>query len=53
MRIISCYHGTHCAETDKPIAGLLTDLCGSGIKGGTIVGATDEYGYAAVESGNR
>jgi hypothetical protein len=24
-------------------------LAGGGIKGGTIVGATDEYGYAAVE----
>ena len=83
-------HGMHCAETDKPIAGLLTDLksrglldstlviwhgefgrmpisqkmngrdhnpagfsvwlAGGGVKGGTIVGATDEYGYAAVES---
>lgn len=82
-------HGQHCAETDKPIAGLLTDLkargmldstlviwhgefgrmpisqkstgrdhnplgfsvwlAGGGIKGGTIVGATDEYGYKAVE----
>jgi hypothetical protein len=83
-------HGMHCAETDKPIAGLMTDLksrglldstlilwhgefgrmpisqkmngrdhnpygfsvwlAGGGIKGGTIVGATDEYGYAAVEN---
>ena len=83
-------HGMHCAETDKPIAGLLTDLksrglldstlviwhgefgrmpisqrmngrdhnplgfsvwmAGGGIKGGTVLGATDEYGYAAVES---
>ena len=82
-------HGLHCAETDKPIAGLLTDLqsrglldstlmiwhgefgrmpisqkmngrdhnpygfsvwmAGAGVKGGTVVGATDEYGYAAVE----
>jgi uncharacterized protein (DUF1501 family) len=80
----------HCAETDKPIAGLMTDLksrglldstliiwhgefgrmpisqkmngrdhnpygfsvwlAGGGIKGGTTVGATDEYGYAAVEN---
>ena len=24
-------------------------LAGGGIKGGTIVGATDEFGYAAVE----
>ncbi len=83
-------HGMHCAETDKPIAGLLTDLksrglldstlviwhgefgrmpisqrmngrdhnpygfsvwmAGGGIRGGTIVGATDEYGYAAVDN---
>jgi hypothetical protein len=83
-------HGMHCAETDKPIAGLMTDLksrglldstliiwhgefgrmpisqkmngrdhnpygfsvwlAGGGIKGGTIVGATDEYGYAAIEN---
>ena len=82
-------HGMHCAETDKPMAGLLTDLksrglldstlvvwhgefgrmpisqkmngrdhnphgfavwlAGGGIKGGTVHGATDEYGYAAVE----
>jgi hypothetical protein len=82
-------HGMHCAETDKPIAGLLTDLkargmldqtlviwhgefgrlpisqrmsgrdhnphgftvwlAGGGVKGGTIVGATDEYGLEAVE----
>ncbi len=83
-------HGMHCAETDRPIAGLMTDLkqrglldstliiwhgefgrmpisqkmngrdhnpygfsvwlAGGGIKGGTVVGATDEYGYAAVEN---
>jgi hypothetical protein len=83
-------HGMHCAETDKPIAGLMTDLksrglldstliiwhgefgrmpisqkmngrdhnpygfsiwmAGGGIKGGTIVGSTDEYGYAAEEN---
>jgi hypothetical protein len=82
-------HEMHCAETDKPIAGLLTDLksrglldstlviwhgefgrmpisqkmtgrdhnpkgfsmwmAGGGIKGGSIIGATDEYGYEAVE----
>ena len=24
-------------------------LAGGGIKGGTVLGATDEYGYAAVE----
>lgn len=83
-------HGQHCAETDKPIAGLIKDLksrglfdstlivwhgefgrlpisermdgrdhnnngfsvwlAGGGIKGGTIVGATDQYGYRAVEN---
>jgi hypothetical protein len=83
-------HGLHCAETDKPIAGLIKDLkgrglfdstliiwhgefgrlpisermdgrdhngngfsvwlAGGGVKGGTIVGATDEYGYRAVEN---
>jgi hypothetical protein len=82
-------HEMHCAETDKPVAALLTDLksrgmldstliiwhgefgrmpisqkmtgrdhnplgfsiwlAGGGIKGGTTVGATDEFGYAAVE----
>ena len=82
-------HEMHCTETDKPIAGLLTDLksrglldstlvvwhgefgrmpisqkmtgrdhnpkgfsmwmAGGGIKGGSIVGSTDEYGYEAVE----
>ncbi|GAB4361416.1 MAG: DUF1501 domain-containing protein [Bryobacter sp.] len=82
-------HGLHCAETDKPIAGLLADLesrglldstlviwhgefgrlpisqrldgrdhnpygfsvwlAGAGIKGGTIVGSTDEFGLAAEE----
>lgn len=82
-------HGMHCAETDKPVAGLLTDLksrglldstlviwhgefgrmpisqrmngrdhnpnafsvwmAGGGVKGGTVLGATDEYGLAAVE----
>jgi hypothetical protein len=81
-------HGLHCAETDKPIAGLIKDLkgrglfestliiwhgefgrlpisermdgrdhnangfsvwlAGGGVKGGTIVGATDQYGYRAV-----
>lgn len=83
-------HGTHCAETDKPIAGLIKDLksrglfdstlivwhsefgrlpisermdgrdhnaagfsvwlAGGGVKGGTVVGATDQYGYRAVEN---
>ena len=83
-------HGLHCAETDKPLAGLIKDLkshglyddtlivwhgefgrlpisermdgrdhnnkgfsvwlAGGGIKGGTIVGATDQYGYQAVEN---
>ena len=82
-------HGMHCAETDQPVAALLTDLkarglldstlviwhgefgrmpisqkmngrdhnpagfsvwlAGGGIKGGVVHGATDEYGYAAVE----
>jgi hypothetical protein len=82
-------HEMHCAETDKPIAGLLTDLkrrglldstlviwhgefgrmpisqrmdgrdhnpygftvwmAGGGVKGGSIVGATDEFGYKAEE----
>lgn len=83
-------HGLHCAETDKPIAGLIRDLksrglfestlilwhgefgrlpiservdgrdhnangfsvwlAGGGVKGGTVVGATDQYGYRAVEN---
>jgi len=83
-------HGQHCAETDKPIAGLIKDLksrglfestliiwhgefgrlpisermdgrdhnnngfsvwlAGGGVKGGTIVGATDQYGYRAVDN---
>ncbi len=82
-------HKLHCAETDRPIAGLLADLkrrglldetlviwsgefgrmptsqngtgrdhnpkgftawmAGGGVKGGTVHGATDELGYAAVE----
>ena len=82
-------HDEHCAETDRPIYGLLTDLkrrglldstlviwggefgrlptnqgtigrdhgpkgftmwlAGGGVKGGMIHGATDEFGYAAVE----
>ncbi|MEP7271405.1 MAG: DUF1501 domain-containing protein [Acidobacteriota bacterium] len=82
-------HRLHCAETDKPMAGLLADLkarglldstlivwggefgrmpisqsaigrdhnpngftmwmAGGGIKGGQVVGATDEFGYKAVE----
>ena len=84
------FHGQHSAETDLPIAGLMTDLksrglfndtlilwhgefgrmpisqrldgrdhnpdgftvwmAGGGIKGGTVVGATDHYGYKAVEN---
>jgi len=80
-------HGMHCAEVDKPIAGLIEDLksqgmfddtlivwhgefgrlpisermdgrdhnnkgfsvwlAGGGVKGGTVVGATDRYGYRA------
>ncbi|MGH9627709.1 MAG: DUF1501 domain-containing protein, partial [Bryobacteraceae bacterium] len=83
-------HEMHCKETDKPIAGLLTDLksrglldstliiwhgefgrmpisqrmngrdhnpygftiwmAGAGIKGGSIVGSTDEFGYKAEEN---
>jgi uncharacterized protein (DUF1501 family) len=83
-------HGLHCAETDKPIAGLIKDLksrglfestlivwhgefgrlpisermdgrdhnangfsvwlAGGGVKGGTVVGATDQYGYRAVDN---
>jgi len=83
-------HDLHCAETDKPIAGLLTDLenrglldstlviwggefgrtptaeagkgrdhhargftmwlAGGGIRGGMVHGATDEFGYHAVEN---
>jgi Protein of unknown function (DUF1501) len=82
-------HDEHCAETDRPIYGLLTDLkrrglldstlviwggefgrlptnqgtigrdhgpkgftmwlAGGGVKGGQIRGATDDFGYAAVE----
>jgi len=83
-------HGLHCAETDKPLAGLINDLksrgmfdetlivwhgefgrlpiserldgrdhnnkgftvwlAGGGVKGGTCVGSTDQYGYAAAEN---
>ena len=83
-------HSMHCAETDRPIAGLIKDLksrglfdstlivwhgefgrlpisermdgrdhnasgfsvwlAGGGVKGGTIIGATDDYGYRAVEN---
>ena len=83
-------HTLHCKETDRPIAGLLTDLkrrgllddtlvvwsgefgrmpttqggkgrdhnpqgftawlAGGGVKGGTVIGATDEIGYAASEN---
>ncbi len=83
-------HAMHCAETDKPIAGLIKDLksrglfestlllwhaefgrlpiserldgrdhnahgfsiwmAGGGVKGGSIIGATDQYGYRAVEN---
>ena len=82
-------HDLHCLETDRPIAGLISDLkqrglldstlvvwggefgrspvaengkgrdhhpkgftmwmCGGGIRGGTIHGATDDFGYAAIE----
>jgi hypothetical protein len=87
---VNSNHELHCAETDRPIHALLTDLkrrglldstlvvwtgefgrtptgqnnkgrdhsprgfstwlAGGGIKGGTVVGATDEFGYAAVEN---
>jgi hypothetical protein len=83
-------HALHCGETDRPIAGLLTDLkrrglledtlvvwtaefgrtptgqngkgrdhsprgfstwlAGGGVKGGQVIGATDPFGYAAVEN---
>ncbi|MBM3786656.1 MAG: DUF1501 domain-containing protein [Acidobacteria bacterium] len=89
-------HSEHCAETDQPIAALLTDLkrrglldqtlviwggefgrmpmsdttragtkgggrdhnprgfsmwmAGGGVKGGQVVGATDEFGHAAVDN---
>ena len=82
-------HGLHCGETDKPIAGLLTDLkrrglldetlvvwggefgrtpmsekgdgrdhnpygftmwmAGGGVRGGQIIGATDDFGMHAIE----
>ena len=82
-------HRLHCAETDKPMAGLIRDLrarglldstlvvwggefgrmpisqsaigrdhnphgftmwlAGGGLKGGLVIGATDEFGYRAVE----
>ncbi|HUQ91226.1 MAG TPA: DUF1501 domain-containing protein [Bryobacteraceae bacterium] len=84
-------HGTHAAETDGPVAGLLRDLksrglldstliiwhgefgrmpisqrmngrdhnpsvftiwlAGGGIKGGTTVGRSDEFGYKVAENG--
>ncbi len=83
-------HSLHCAETDKPIAGMLTDLkrrgllddtlvvwagefgrtptsqngngrdhsprgftswmAGGGVRGGQVIGATDPFGYEAVEN---
>ncbi len=83
-------HELHAAETDKPIAGLLTDLkrrglldetlviwagefgrtptgqggkgrdhnprgfstwmAGGGVRGGQVIGATDDFGYAAMEN---
>ena len=86
---IKTNHTQHAAETDRPMAGLLTDLkahglldttlvvmhsefgrmpisqrgvgrdhnpgaqtvlmAGAGIKGGQVIGATDEFGFAAVE----
>jgi hypothetical protein len=87
---VNSNHQVHCGETDKPMAGLLTDLkrrglldstvvfwagefgrtptgqngkgrdhsprgfstwiAGGGIKGGQAYGATDDFGYAAVEN---
>ena len=87
---VNSNHELHCAETDLPIAGLLTDLnsrglledtlvvwagefgrtptsqntngrdhsprgfstwiAGGGVKGGQAVGATDDFGYKAVEN---
>src|SRR5262249_36938509 len=86
---IKSNHTQHAAETDKPMAGLLTDLkarglldttavimhsefgrmpisqrgvgrdhnpgaqtvlmAGAGIKGGQVIGATDDFGYKALE----
>ena len=54
-------HDLHCADTDQPLAALLDDLkatglldttlviWGGGIRGGVIHGATDEFGYNAIE----
>ena len=87
---VNANHELHCGETDRPIAGLITDLqrrgmldstlivwggefgrmpisqnslgrdhnpkgfttwlAGGGVKGGQVVGATDEIGYAAAEN---
>ena len=87
---VNMNHELHCAETDQPMAGLLTDLhsrglledtlvvwagefgrtptsqntngrdhsprgfstwmAGGGVKGGQVIGATDDFGYAAVEN---
>ena len=87
---VNSNHELHCAETDLPMAGLLTDLNsrglledtlvvwagefgrtptsqntngrdhsprgfstwigGGGVKGGQVVGATDDFGYKAVEN---
>ncbi|MBY0231931.1 MAG: DUF1501 domain-containing protein, partial [Gemmataceae bacterium] len=35
---------------DHSPKGFTTWLCGAGVKPGTVVGATDEFGYAAVEN---
>jgi hypothetical protein len=87
---VDANHELHCAETDRPIAGLLRDLkgrglldetliiwagefgrtstsqngkgrdhnprgfttwmAGGGVKGGQVVGSTDDFGYAAIEN---
>ena len=95
-RDVTSNHTTYCRRTDKPIAGLLTDLeqrglledtlvlwggefgrtptveitnagksklgrdhnsagfsmvlAGGGVRGGTVYGATDEFGFQAVEN---
>ena len=87
---VNMNHELHCKETDKPMAGLLSDLqsrglledtlvvwagefgrtptsqntngrdhsprgfstwmAGGGVQGGQVIGATDDFGYAAVEN---
>ena len=49
---IAANHRRLAGEIDQPIAALLTDLwlAGGGIKGGTAYGATDDFGFKAVEN---